>query len=211
MYQYLKDGHFTQCPLSISCLKSCLFVVAQGEEQAAIESWALTREKKPLRFPHDGSALYWLDPDILVELVTDKGDPWKGSRNCRPSPNSDARYSVWLGSPGLYVGLQTLTPNGKSFAHTSCHYHNGIFESWLVVDGTGVLCTRECEDCSCWMLTEIAPGDIVTVSPRTEHQIRTHTGISTILTMKSVEPRANTIRTDTLPNFFLDHTFVVPP
>jgi mannose-6-phosphate isomerase-like protein (cupin superfamily) len=129
--------------------------------------------------------------------------PFVGSRNCAPSPQSDARYHLQYFIPNCGILLQNLErPSDREFAQTSSHYHKNQHERWFVISGSGTLLSRLREHHhERWITTTMKQSDCYEVFPSTEHQLRTRTKFTTLLVMTG------------LPKGFdlSDHFYVEPP
>lgn len=152
-------------------------------------------------------------PDGNVYIVTSRvqvpeefwiySPSFVGSRNCTPSPQSDARYHLKYSVPYCGILWQHLERSSdRVFAQTSSHYHNDQSEKWRVLSGSGVLLSRpHGNPDEPWRTTVMRKGDCMEVLPKTEHQLRTDSGFSTLLVMTGD------------PNGFslIDHHYVEPP
>lgn len=129
--------------------------------------------------------------------------PFVGSRNCAPSPPSDARYHLQYSVPYCGILWQKLErPTGRAFAQTSSHCHGDQQEKWLVLNGSGTLLSRpHGRKNEPWNATAMRKSDCLEVLPKTEHQLRTSTSFSTLLVMTG-HPDGFSLT---------DHTYVEPP
>jgi len=128
--------------------------------------------------------------------------PFVGSKNCAPSPQSDARYHLEYSVPYCGILWQNLKrPPEERFAQTSSHFHKKQSEKWLILNGSGTLLFRLHNDGEQWKTIIMKKGDCLEVPPLTEHQLRTSTNFSTLLVMTGD------------PNGFslTDHVYVDPP
>lgn len=139
----------------------------------------------------------------VPQVLTIYKNPFTGSKDCSPSPPSDAHYYLQYSEPMCGILWQSLVRRGRRpYAQTSCHWHADQKECWLVLDGCGTLYSRPGSHPNApWHNTVMNPGDCITVHPGTQHQLRTETGLSTFLVM-----------TGNAQGFSLnDHYYVKPP
>lgn len=137
------------------------------------------------------------------ENLTIYREPFAGSRNCSPSPTSEARYHLQYSAPNCGILWQDLTcMPGQHYGQTSSHWHTEQYEQWLVLGGIGTLLTRQRDQLiDRWQTTPMRHGDRLTVLPNTEHQIRTTSGLRTFLVMTG-DPKGFSLD---------DHHYVNPP
>lgn len=129
--------------------------------------------------------------------------PFVGSKNCAPSPPSDARYHLQFSVPYCGILWQKLERDPRrAFAQTSSHFHKKQREKWLILSGSGTLLSRPIDHPNePWHAREMRKGDYLEVLPKTEHQLRTCSSFSTLLVMMGH-----------LKGFDLsDHVYVEPP
>ncbi len=137
------------------------------------------------------------------EELTIYRNSFRGSRNCAPSPTSDARYHLQFCVPNFGILWQRLEkPADKDFAQTSSHYHGHQSEKWCVLSGTGTLLSRrrDIPDAP-WETTLMETGQCLEIPAGTEHQLRTTTNFSTVLVMTG-HPDGFSLA---------DHFYVAPP